>query len=684
MDNSWYSVEVSPWWVVLAMILAAGFAVLLYSKSEVPWSKSMNILMGFLRWSAVFLIILLLINPKLKMSTNESEKPLIVIALDNSESITLRTSGPQGNAVKNWVDALTNELQQDYQVELQLLNESKSDSVQFDFPQTDLGGLLKTVKNIYADKNLAGVVLASDGIINAGHSPGNSTYPVPVFSVGLGDTISPKDLSIQSVRHNKVAYQGNKFPLSIKVYQKGYNNKEVQIQVKNGSKLIERRTVTLAKTINEINFILPADKPGANRLSISIDELAEESTLVNNVKDVFIDVIDGKDEILILAPAPHPDINAIREVLSSNENLSITVYIPGIHPRPSRSQFDAIIEHQAFDNTNYGDFEAGGRWYILGNRTRLPQVAAKLNYLSIVKKGNGRAIDMVRGYLNNSFSKFKLNQELLDRLEQYPPVGVPFGDYQVSGPTENLLLQQVGSLETDRPLLTFYDNGSSKSAVLVGSGIWQWKLQEYASEENYDFFKSLVLKTVQYLSIKTNKERLIASPRKSTFRESERVYIDTEVYSDIFERTYGNTISLSITDEAGQVDNYELVDNPASNSFSLGRLKSGVYQFKTSVELGGKSYAKSGSFSVENIQIEALNLTADHNLLRSISKNSGGQFFPFSDVNWIPAVIAKEDFPNVIHTWEEKYPLIETVWIMLLIAVLLFSEWFLRKYLGAY
>jgi hypothetical protein len=48
----------------------------------------------------------------------------------------------------------------------------------------------------------------------------------------------------------------------------------------------------------------------------------EEFTAQNNSRDAYIEVIDGKEKILLLAAAPHPDIKAIKSALEKNETTS--------------------------------------------------------------------------------------------------------------------------------------------------------------------------------------------------------------------------------------------------------------------------------------------------------------------------------------------------------------------------
>lgn len=681
MDNSWYSFDVSPVWVFASLITALGVAVLLYARKTAPWSKSWNIFLGFLRLSAVFLILLLLINPLLQFNVNKTDTPLVIIAVDNSESIGLRSEAATPSEVVNWINNARQELENSYTPMVETLS-GRQDTILFDQKTTNLGALLKKIENVYKEQNIGAVVLLSDGIINEGRSPAYQTYGFPVLTIGLGDTIPPKDIAIRNVRNNQVAYQGNQFPISILLSQKGYDGLPLPVEIIENGRKIAAQEITLQPNAQEVNFQLDANSPGIRRLTIAVGEKEGESSYVNNQQDVYIDIIEGKDKILILAPAPHPDINAIRSVLNATTNYESVLFIPGIHERPKEKKFDAIIEHQAFSGHQYGDFEATGKWYIMGNSSNVRNMAQTITYLSINLKGNGK--DKVRGAYNQNFTKFKISEDLTDRIQNYPPIEVPFGEYQLVGPTEVLLYQKIGSINTERPLLVFFDDGAQKSAVTPGAGIWQWRLQEAGSEENSQLFEELILKTVQYLSIKVNKDRFVVKPRESNYHIGERVFMDAEVYNEIYERAYGNTIQLVITDESGNQTSYEMVDSPVNSSFNLGALEAGVYQFKATTTLGGKGFSEIGSFAIRDIQLEGINLTADHNMLRAVAEKNDGRFYPFSQASQVSEDLIRKGYKNIIRTSKETFPLINSIWVVLLIAGLLGTEWFLRKYLGAF
>lgn len=681
MENSWYSFDVPFGWVILALLGGALLSLLLYSKKVMPWTKNTSLALGLLRMTSIFLILLLLLNPLLNLSVNHTDKPILIYALDNSESVALRSESESLTSLTDWIKRSVGDLSDSYEVDYKDLTISNLDTISFDHKTTNLGDLLQNIEATYEGENVGAVILASDGIVNKGSLPQYNSYTFPVFTIGLGDTIAPKDFSIKDVRNNKIAYQGNKFPIRIELQQKGFNNTPITFSIKEKGKMLVQRTLTLVRNQQVLNLNLEATEAGLKHLVLEISRLEGESSYSNNRKDIYINVIEGKDRVLIVAPAPHPDISAIRKVLSGAANYETTVFIPGVTKKDIDGEYDVLINHNAFSGTKYPDVKVNGTWHIVNNKS-MSRMNKNLNYFNVQQRGN--QTDNIRPVFQDDFSKFKLDPDNLKAVSYYPPVSVPFGEYGISGPVEVLMTQRVGSLDTGKPLMFYYDDGSVKNAVTMATGIWQWRMQESGLNEEPALFDEMVLKTIQFLSIKDDRKQFVVRPRQTTFNESDRVYLDTEVYDEIYERSYGNKISLDITSESGETDAYELVDNEVNSAFNLGRMNQGVYSYKASTVIADKKTFEIGEFIVNQTQIESLNLKADHQMLRQIAKKTGGEFYAFQDKDQLSKKLKDEPFVSIIRTEEEFFPLINSLWVIVLIILLLSIEWIFRKYLGAY
>ena len=111
------------------------------------------------------------------------------------------------------------------------------------------------------------------------------------------------------------------------------------------------------------------------------------------------------------------------------------------------------------------------------------------------------------GLVNGNFTSFTLNDGLASELKKYPPVTVPFGEFNSGTGSEVLLKQRIGSVETDYPLLVFNENLGAKSAVFVGDGLWRWRMYNFLQNENHNLFNEVVNKTINYLALKADKRK---------------------------------------------------------------------------------------------------------------------------------------------------------------------------------
>lgn len=678
MTRSLFQFEQSPWWIILLLLVSAALSYFLYVKKNVPWTPFQNWVLLGLRALGIFLILLLLLDPSIKKIINRLEKPIIALAIDNSQSVVAR--GTDSLQLKNDIQSLTSYLE-DEDFEVKTISFSSSDSLQFKEKTTRISGLLSKVEEATDKENLVGIVLLSDGIYNRGSSPLYRNYLHPIFTVGLGDTIPPKDISISRTRYNRVTYKGNETPIRLEISQQGYNNLDTRIQLSENGKLIEEKSLRLNKSVQEVEFSVASEDEGLRHLKVTIPHNAAESTEENNAVDIFLEVIDGRQKVLVVAGAPHPDIKAIRSSLEETDNYETDLYIPSIDENAPKEIYDVVIYHGAYNNEKiYQPLEQPGKWYILNSESAVSLVNKNLNYISIERRSSQP--DKVSGSFNPTFSKFKIDDTEI--FEEYPPIEVPFGDYTVSGASEILMYQKLGNIVTKKPLMVINDNGSSKSALLMGQNIWRWKLQEAAINENTEQFDNFITKTIQFLSVKNDKKQFRFDTRKSIFSNSQPIVFDSEVYNEIYERIYGNQVSIAITDEEGISSAYDFMDSESNTTFRAPSLAPGIYSYNATVDIGEKTFTEQGEFLVENVNTEYLNLTADHRLLRNLATKTNGAFIHQSAINQLRDIIENQNFKPIMKSEEDVQSLRQSFWYFLTIFLLFSAEWILRRYWGGY
>jgi hypothetical protein len=197
-------------------------------------------------------------------------------------------------------------------------------------------------------------------------------------------------------------------------------------------------------------------------------------------------------------------------------------------------------------------------------------------------------------------------------------------------------------------------------------------------------FDELFSKLIQYLSTTEDKRKFRSFPLQNEFSEAEPVVIESQVYNDLFELVYGNSIQLEVRDDQGKITKYSYTTSPGGARYRIGGLKEGVYHFKASTKVEDRTEEVSGQFLVKAQNLEAQNLTADFTMLRKLSAETGGKFYKMDQLQKLTSDLNKTKAASLIYSEESFNQLINLKWVFYLLLTLISAEWFLRKYLGGY
>ena len=292
--------------------------------------------------------------------------------------------------------------------------------------------------------------------------------------------------------------------------------------------------------------------------------------------------------------------------------------------------------------------------------------------------------DKVTGFLNPAFKQLNLDPTRLDILAKLPPLSVPYGEFRLQPGSEVVLWQQVGSVRTTKPLLALNVTSPRKTAVLAGEGIWSWRLEEYALTDKQEVVDEVIQKVIQLISVKEDRRKLRVYPIRDEFVAGEKVIFETELYNDILERLYDKPVRLEISDEKGLTRSYNYTPTATNSRFEISRLPEGAYRFKASTTINDKAEQSLGQFVVRDVQLEALNTTADHGLLRQLSQQTGGHFYGPGQVDELVRTLTSKPHPARLTGTEEMNEIINWRWLFFVVLTLVAVEWGLRKFYGGY
>ncbi len=698
--------EYPLYYIIFAFITAAVYAWFLYQKNlNAPWNTTTNYILASLRFVLVFLLCFLLLNPFIRQITNEYEKPLVVFAIDNSQSLSLTTDSIKLKKTLQTLQTTTEQLQANgFETVLQTFDNQANNqqnsqqnnfqAIKFTNTVSPISDLLNGITQTYENRNISSIVLLSDGIYNQGISPTYTPYRLPIHTIGIGDSIPQKDINLKSVYHNALAYLGNKFPIEADIYQTGFANQSVEVLLKQNGNILERKNITFSQTsdFQRINFIIAATQKGMQHYTIEIENIAGEFTTKNNLRHVYVDVLDGKQKILLIAAAPHPDIKAIRSAIDKKELYGLDVFIPNVSPEgtyKANEKYDLVIFHNIPNKNNFGnqyfqEYVNKGVpiWYLIGTETNLTMLNKQLDFIEINSRGT--QFDKVTPAFNKNFTKFTFEDSKKKLVSKYPPATVFFASYQVTGSAQVLLYQRVGNVETQNPLLVLNDNLGVKTAVLTGEGIWQWRITENSQQDSQDAFDELIVKTIQYLANKDDKRKFRVVPTSIDDNTNGSVVFETEAYNDSYENIYGQKIDLTLTNEKGENTSYNYVNTDANFRYKINGLAQGIYSYKATTTLNNKNESSKGEFTIKEQATEAVSTVADFELLRQLAKQSGGLFAQADNLQTLQNYLTSQKPQSLIHSSETIKEMLHLKWIFFLLMALVSTEWFIRKFRGAY
>lgn len=688
--------ESAPELVLVCILVGLAYAAIQYFRTRHPWSAGMNSVLFGIRAILAFFLSFLLLGPIVKQISNIYEKPAFIIVRDNSASIAEAVDSTVLKQLHDNLDRTRQLLgEKGYEAEVHALAEVDGASTfSYPAPASDINGALKRIANQYEGKNVAGVILVSDGIYNAGLSPLYANYNFPVHTVGIGDTTVRADIALKNIAYNKIAYQGNKFPLRAEVQVKNIPAGEITATLLKRGKVIERQNKKFTPgQLLTFDFQPLADEQGIQKYDIQVATRPEEYNTRNNRSSVFVEVVEGKKKILCVASSPHPDIKALREVVTKNSNYEFLLHVPDVHEQQAADitpdKIDLAIFHQSPDlrgktTALFQKFRESKSsiLIVLGHQTDLRQLAR--HNLPLRFETPPREYDEVTPVVNPALTQFSISAEASSTFANFPPASVHFGKMDVPAGVSTVLFQRVGSVTTDKPLLLLASEDTRKIGILLGEGIWRWRLNEFDRTENTTHFDEVFGKLVQFLSTTEDRRRFRSYPLRQEFSETEPVVFESQVYNDIFEPVYGNTVEIDLTHEDGQRTDYTYVISPGNTRYQIGGLKQGVYRYRARTSLSGKTEEVRGEFAVIERQAELQNLTADFDLLRKLSDNTGGKFYSAARIERLMEDLQQTEATSVIHTEETYDSLINLKWVFWALLILLTAEWGLRKFYGSY
>ena len=660
------SIESSSFYILICISLALIFTYSLYNNKINPISRNVNLFLFVIRFSYLSVILLLLLSPIIKLDNNYFEDPILIFAKDNSTSIKEDVNDELILLKNNLNDFKTYEF-------------SFSDKIYNGFKEntglkSNFSNLFVELNNKFEGRNVAGLILASDGSYNTGLNPQYLSYNFPVYCIALGDTAFKKDLRIDKVESNEVTFLGNSFPLEISIASSIKNDVKSRLVIKDGKIKLYDEIVTFKKDNNYkiVKLDLVANKVGLLSLDIKILPVKGEKNLTNNIFTKYIDVIDYSSSILILKNNNTPDLAAFNNSISKNPRYNVVIkeideqYIIDKYKLIVLFGIDVIPDSLLNNKVSLIVFNSVSSYYKNFEKNR--------------KLSNDKNKYPISISLNKRFSKFTFSDELNNLVKDAPPLFSSNFDQKLNGNFDFILNNtQLKSLAKSSVMMIKYID-ERKIAFITAEGFWRWKYYDFKINNSNIAFDEIFLKLTQYLIIDDDKS-LLRIKHKNDYNQDENVVIYAELYNESYELVNDKEIKFSISNNSLNTKEYIFSKKENTLFVDLGVLEPGKYNYIASIE--GSDENKTGFFNVKKIQLELFSDVVNHKILNQISNQSGGKLFYLNSLKELESVVKLSALnKKIIHTKQNVVSFLGITNLLILLIFLILLEYFVRKYNG--
>jgi uncharacterized membrane protein len=743
-----------PKWVLVLLILAAaaGLAWLIRSHlaQAAPVVRSWR---AWVIWSLqtlmAALVLVLLWQPAITVAELKPQQNIIAVLVDDSRSMAISEDGVtrEAQAIQALGNGLLASLNRSFQTRLYRVDSVpariEGDSLKElhpNAPSTRIGDSLKQLSDETSDLPIGAVVLLSDGGDNTGGISADTINAlrarhIPVHTVGFGRERAAHDVELEDAAIAPRALAGSRIAAKITLHQRGYAGARVNLTVRDQSKVLASRAITLGPDGNLQSETLMFDigSAGARTLQISAAPLPGEENTANNTLTRVVNVGSEPRRILYIEGEPRWEYKFIRQAEEDDRMVQIAsmvrtsenkIYRQGISdPKeladgyPSRPEDLFVYQGLIIGSVEAGYFtpgqqalirefvdRRGGGLLLLGGQfaladgglnassltdllpTTLPTQTGTFHREADPKKGTTHTtaelapagVDSIITRLVDDPAANAAKWKMLPYLMDYEDPGTP-------KPGAAVLANMITPEGRKLPLLITENFGRGRTAIMATGGSWRWQMSSPLGDTSHDLFWQQLLRWL----VSDTPGHVTASIPAQMLLDSGAVTLSAEVRDQQYNPAPDARVEAHILGPSGVsalVEMTPVPDHPGQFQAAWSAPKTGSYLTEVTAQ---RADAKTGTvkelgrdvLTFQRMDGVAENFHTEQNrdLLERLAAQTGGQYWKPSDLGKLAGRIP---FSEAGVTMRETKDLWNLPLVFLVLVLLRFSEWWLRRKWG--
>jgi len=699
--------------IFIGAICSIAAAMAVYRVTVPPVSSFKRTVLISLRSLGLFLLFLLLGEPLLSLITHSVDQPVIAVFIDNSQSMAIRDkTGRRDEKLKTILrSSVWQQIAEKGKVEYSLFDgEVRNVSVIDDdsltpFGEaTDIAGAFKSIKRTSVSSNLQAVAFITDGNSTVGMNPlyEAEELSLPVFTIGVGDTIEQNDILIRKVLTNEITYVGTRVPVNATVRSTGFAGERIQVSLREDSVLIDEKTLVLESGTRDylISLSFIPEKEGTQKYEVEISRLAGELTQKNNRMSFFTKVLKSKIHVMLIAGSPSQDAACIKNMLTNDKNIDLQTYIERRQGQFYESELTAqrISESDCLIIVGFPTSGSSSQYLHLildagkpimtilsrtmdFNKLRTLNPLLPFNTESVEENEMQIFASIPETQRNNPILKISNTGNSLELWSKLPPVFKLKGIFRAKVESEILAAVRFHSTVLKDPFIVARNVNKKKSVSVLGYGLWRWNMLLGSGSESEKVLEKFLGNAVRWLTTQEDARRIVVQPLKNIFTTQDAVEFTAQTYDDSFQPLDDAQIEVRV--QHGNDINQLLLNQLGSGQYqgAYNQLPEGEYRFQAKVKKNGIIIGEDqGTFSVGDFNAEYLETRMNKQLLQQIAVQTGGRYYESSDFDsLLYDVIRLPDFKPRDISRSAEIEIWNSGWILALAIFIFALEWFLRK-----
>jgi hypothetical protein len=722
METTTFTLSGNFWIFIILSGLIIAFTIYSYYHTNPHISNAKKSILISLRSLALILLLFILFRPALEKFSSMVIQPGLAILIDNSISNGLKdTKYDRKLQVENLLQNLDfskikkNTKFYSFSSITKEISNFTPDSLNYSGQFTDFSQAFDKIRIDSKTNNYQAILLISDGNINSGSNPLYSldNLSIPVFTVGIGDSTSPKDIAVTSIISNEIAFINSQLNIYVELTSSGYENESIALSLLIDDEIIETAELKVSEEQKNYNyqFNYTPTKEGIHRISVQVKSLQGEFTEKNNINYSSVKVIKNKRVISIFAASPSPDLSLMNQYLSTDKEVKINQFVqkngPEFYIQPTQS---LINETQLFILLGFPSKQtpedilqlialelAKGKpvLFIAGNLIDYNKFSKLSAYLpfDVISSSNREFSAWVNPSENaasNPLLRIEGVAEPNILWENLPPVYKTETFVNPKIESTVLATSKIENVKFNEPMILCRESQGMRSIAVMAYSLFRWKISGYAKElvkgnkGQIDLFNIFFDNSIRWLSVSNVEKQLIVKTNKKYYSTSEMI----EFKGNLWDNSLNPIENAEITIKIKKKNFDKVYDLPSLGNGvyfkNFPPLPKGEYNFFAIARVNNREIAtEEGGFSVGAENFEYINFALNKRFLESISENSGGEYFSPEMYKQIPDNIYKlRNFTPSTRTLKTKFEFWNH-WILLVLSILFLStEWFIRKRLS--